>query len=69
MNEAFPPEFLGRIDEILIFKPLTPAIMRAFVLQKDPDAGILDRRKIKATETAVSFCATMVLAPSLGRVN
>jgi ATP-dependent Clp protease ATP-binding subunit ClpA len=31
---VFPPEFLGRIDEILVFKPLRRDVMQGFISQK-----------------------------------
>ncbi len=34
IEETFPKEFLGRIDEVLIFRPLTDEVMEGFIQQK-----------------------------------
>lgn len=34
VEAEFPREFLGRVDEILVFKPLTPRVMDGFIAQK-----------------------------------
>ncbi len=34
IKDVFPPELLGRIDDVLIFKPLTTEIMKGFISQK-----------------------------------
>jgi ATP-dependent Clp protease ATP-binding subunit ClpC len=34
IRSIFPPEFLGRIDEILVFKPLRREVMQGFISQK-----------------------------------
>lgn len=34
VEQKFPREFLGRLDDIIIFRPLTPRVMDGFIAQK-----------------------------------
>ncbi len=52
---AFPPEFLGRVDDILIFKPLTSEIMRGFVGQKVRLLENITGKKIILSEEAIDL--------------
>ncbi|MHA1386717.1 MAG: AAA family ATPase [Candidatus Helarchaeota archaeon] len=55
VKKTFPPEFIGRIDEILIFKPLTKEIMKGFVNQKLSRLEKQNEKKIHLTEKAVDL--------------
>ncbi|MDI6810136.1 MAG: ATP-dependent Clp protease ATP-binding subunit [archaeon] len=55
IEDTFPREFLARIDEILVFKPLTQDIIKGLVNQK---IKLLEERlgkKIKLSEDALDF--------------
>lgn len=57
IEDTFPREFLARIDEILVFKPLTQDIIKGFVHQK---IKLLENRlgkKIKLSNDAMDFLA------------
>lgn len=55
VKEFFPPEFLGRIDEIIFFKPLTPEIMRGFVGQKIEGLSKSFEKKLNVSDAAVQL--------------
>ncbi len=55
VRASFPREFMGRVDEVLIFEPLTPDIMRRFV---EVRLRVLERRsgkRIELTAAAVDL--------------
>ena len=52
---TFPPEFLGRIDEILIFKPLNKEIMKGFVNQKLKQLEKQNEKKLILTQKAIDL--------------
>jgi len=66
IKENFPPEFLGRIDEILFFKPLTPEIMRGFVGQKLHQLQKITGKRIETTDGAVSLLCEKGFSPEYG---
>jgi len=55
VKQKFPPEFLGRIDEILIFKPLNKIIMRGFVEQKIKKLEKQNDKNLNLTEKAINL--------------
>lgn len=61
LNQTFRPEFLNRIDEIVIFQPLTPEEIREIVkLQiNELNQRLADRHiKVKATDKAIDHLAS-----------
>lgn len=66
IKEKFPPEFLGRIDDILFFKPLTPEIMRGFVGQKLHQLQKITGKRIETTDEAVSLLCEKGFSPEYG---
>lgn len=55
LKGVFPPEFLGRIDEILFFKPLNKEIMKGFVNQKLAQLERQNEKKLLLTEKAMDL--------------
>jgi ATP-dependent Clp protease ATP-binding subunit ClpB len=55
LANTFPREFLGRVDEILLFKPITAEIMRAFVEQKIRQLEEITERRIYLTTAAFAL--------------
>lgn len=66
IKDYFPKEFLGRVDDILIFKPLTEDIMRGFVGQKIKHLERITGKKIEVTEDSVSFLCEQGFHPEYG---
>jgi ATP-dependent Clp protease ATP-binding subunit ClpA len=66
IKNAFPKELLGRVDDILLFKPLTEDIMRGFVGQKLQHLEKNLVKKIKATPEAISFLCEKGFHPEYG---
>lgn len=65
----FRPEFLNRIDELVIFKPLTPSDIRRIVdIQIAKIAGLLETRNLhlKVTEPAKDHLAVIGYDPAFG---
>jgi ATP-dependent Clp protease ATP-binding subunit ClpA len=52
ISNKFPKEFLGRIDDILLFKPLTKEIMREFVGQKIHALEKITGKKFQVSNSA-----------------
>ncbi len=55
IEETFPKEFLGRIDDILIFRPLTDEIMEGFIQQKVKKIETLTGKEITLTNEVVQL--------------
>jgi len=55
LKQTFPPEFFGRIDEILIFKPLDMEIMKGFVHQKLKKLEKQNEKKLLLSEQAIEL--------------
>jgi len=66
IENNFPPEFLGRVDEILIFNPLSRELMRNFVKQKIKILEEKIGKKLKLTEEAEEFLAKEGYDPTYG---
>ncbi|OLC29627.1 MAG: ATP-dependent chaperone ClpB [Armatimonadetes bacterium 13_1_40CM_64_14] len=69
VHKTFRPEFLNRIDEIIVFHPLTPENIKAIVdLQVRELQGRLDGQKIRldVTETAKEYFAREGYSPDFG---
>lgn len=66
INEEFPKEFLGRVDDILFFKPLTKGIMTGFVEQKIRALERITGKKIVATEEAKNILCERGFHPEFG---
>lgn len=66
IRERFPKELLGRIDEILFFKPLTGDIMRGFVGQKLRILEKLTGKQIELTEEAMQLICVKGFNPEYG---
>lgn len=66
IKENFPPEFLGRIDEILFFKPLTPEIMRGFVGQKLHQLEKITGKRLETTDAAIALLCDKGFSPEYG---
>jgi ATP-dependent Clp protease ATP-binding subunit ClpB len=72
MNElhgSFRPEFLNRLDEIILFKPLTKENISNIMdlLIQDLNRRLADREiKIALTKEAKDFIADMAFDPSYG---
>ncbi len=54
-KETFPAEFLGRIDGVLVFKPLDIEIMKGFVDQKIKKLEEQNEKKLFLTEEAINL--------------
>lgn len=66
VQDAFPPEFLGRLDEIVVFEPLKPAIMKGFVNQK---VALLEKntgKKINLSADAMALIVEKGFSGELG---
>jgi ATP-dependent Clp protease ATP-binding subunit ClpB len=69
LKKTIRPEFLNRIDEIIMFKPLTNDEIRTVVeLQLGIIQKMLEKSgiRIKATKNAIQFIATMGFDPQFG---
>jgi ATP-dependent Clp protease ATP-binding subunit ClpA len=66
IQETFSPEFLGRIDEILIFNPLSRELMKNFVKQKIKILEEKIGKKLTLTEAAEEFLAEKGYDPKYG---
>jgi ATP-dependent Clp protease ATP-binding subunit ClpA len=55
VKSIFPPEFLGRIDEILILKPLSFEIMKGFVDQKRKQLEKQNEKSLFLSEKAIDL--------------
>ncbi len=69
LRAAFKPEFLNRIDDIIVFQPLTEAQIREIVaLQVDRVSRRLQQRNIHLTVTpaAMDLLASLGFDPSFG---
>jgi ATP-dependent Clp protease ATP-binding subunit ClpC len=53
VGQTFRPEFVNRLDKIIVFQPLSRALMRTILL-KELD-GILERRGLRSREWAVEW--------------
>ena len=53
VNQSFRPEFVNRIDRVLVFRPLTRDLMRG-ILAKEL-RGVLERRGLRHREWAVEW--------------
>jgi ATP-dependent Clp protease ATP-binding subunit ClpC len=53
VNQSFRPEFVNRLDAILVFRPLTRALMRGILLNEL--AKVLERRGLRDREWAVEW--------------
>jgi ATP-dependent Clp protease ATP-binding subunit ClpC len=54
VEDRFPAELLGRLDDILVFRPLTDAVKRSFVLQNVARLGQRLGKDITVTEEALA---------------
>lgn len=52
---VFPKEFIGRVDDILCFHPLSQAAIRALLLKKAEILEKLTEKRVILTDEAVSF--------------
>ncbi|MDD1691673.1 MAG: ATP-dependent chaperone ClpB [Methanoregula sp.] len=69
LKKTIRPEFLNRIDEIIMFKPLTKDEIRTVVeLQLGIIQKMLDRNdiRLRATKKAIQFIATRGFDPQFG---
>jgi ATP-dependent Clp protease ATP-binding subunit ClpC len=69
LKKTFRPEFLNRIDEIIIFHPLTEEHIKQIVdlLKKDLEKRLADRKvTLELTEAAKSWLAREGYDPSYG---
>lgn len=69
LRQSFRPEFLNRVDDIVIFKPLSQAEIRAIVLLlvEELRKRISDRRlKLDLTDAACDFIAETAYDPVFG---
>jgi ATP-dependent Clp protease ATP-binding subunit ClpB len=69
LKKSIKPEFLNRIDEIIMFQPLTQEEVRKIVelqLQKVQQMLIKTNIKISATKKAVDFIAKVGFDPQFG---
>ena len=69
LKKTIRPEFLNRIDEIIMFKPLTKdEILTVVELQLGVIQKMLERNdiRLKATKKAIQFIATMGFDPQFG---
>lgn len=55
IKKTFPPEFLGRIDDILILKPLSNEIMKGFVEQKRVQLEKQNEKSLFLSEKAIDL--------------
>jgi len=55
IGDVFPREFLGRVDDILLFKPLTADIMQGFVEQKVAQLERIIEKPIRVSDAALSW--------------
>jgi len=55
VKRTFPLEFLGRIDEVLVFKPLSKDIMKGFINQKINQLEKADGKKIILSKRAIEL--------------
>jgi ATP-dependent Clp protease ATP-binding subunit ClpB len=69
LKKTIRPEFLNRIDEIIMFKPLTSDEIRTVVeLQLESIQKMLEKSgiRIRATKKAIQLIATMGFDPQFG---
>ena len=66
IEDVFPKEFLGRIDDILFFRPLSEDIMRGFVKQKIAQLERISGKKINITQAAISLICQKGFHPEFG---
>ena len=69
LKMSFKPEFLNRLDEIIMFKPLTKADVRQIVelLVKDVNKRLVEREvSIELTESAKDFVVESGYEPMYG---
>jgi ATP-dependent Clp protease ATP-binding subunit ClpB len=69
LQSHFPPEFLNRVDEIVLFKPLTLGEIEQIVdlLLNDLRTRLLERRiALQVTEPARLFIADQGFDPAYG---
>ncbi len=66
IRQYFPSEFLGRLDEILFFKPLTHEVMRGFIGQKLRRLEDAIEKRIHLSEDAMSFLCEQAFHPEYG---
>ena len=66
ITKMFPKEFLGRVDDILIFKPLTKEIMREFVGQKIHTLEKITGKKFLLTDSARELLCDQGFHPEFG---
>ncbi len=69
MRRTFRPEFLNRIDEIVLFKPLTKPQIRKIVrlMLRDVERRLSERQmKLEITDEAVQFIANAGYDPVFG---
>jgi len=65
-NDKFPKELLGRVDDILFFKPLTKDIMREFVGQKIHALEKITGKKFQVSDSAKEFLSEHGFHPEFG---
>ncbi len=69
LRMSFKPEFLNRLDEIIMFKPLTKENIRGIIdlLMKELNERLADREiSVKLTETAIDKVVEEAYEPSYG---
>ena len=66
INKEFPKEFLGRVDDILLFKPLTIDIMREFVNQKIHTLENITGKKFQLSDSARELLCEQGFHPEFG---
>jgi ATP-dependent Clp protease ATP-binding subunit ClpA len=66
IQETFPSEFLGRVDDILFFKPLTEEIMKGFIKQKINKLEIITGKRIDITDDAINLLCVKGFHPEYG---
>ncbi len=69
LRASFRPEFLNRLDEIVMFKPLTKDNISGIIsiLMKDLNSRLADKEiKVELTDEAVKFIANEAYEPSFG---
>ena len=66
IKDAFPKEFLGRMDDIILFKPLTRDIMRGFVMQKIQKIADISGKLIDVSDSAIDLICERGFHPEYG---
>jgi len=66
VKKTFPLEFIGRIDEVLVFRPLSKDIMKGFIKQKINQLEKADGKKIILSKKAIELIIDNGFDPEYG---